>query len=435
MASHENGKLMMEDGVQYSDSKKKRKQENLDQRINDYVDGFTVHGLTKVFRSNKRESCVWIIFILTGVLFASVVIGRLLSKYYKFATYTDVQRIITDHNTLPSLTVCDFKAMQIEYFSYCGQQFTNWNNGDTICDYTKMMNLPNPDDLPYQNTSVWRNALFEVIHCKTWSTETPCTKTPNITSRMNGACFTWNYNGDFHDDYGHLELKFKLRNNDSIEQRDIVVLPHDSDNVEIDLMKRIAIESAVKYQITIGKTLLLRKPEPYSGCQDRAGSDDLDIFPGAYSRHTCIETYKQMNIFKKCGGVFDHIRKYLPESSISRYEDKNKTLNEIKSCIGKEIEAKGPPKELCPFPCKELELRLSPHSYKSSESKKNVYDVELQLESVDSYTLMEEQPIYSLEQMSAEIGGFLGLVMGASLLSFIELFVCGMLFTFRKVHG
>ena len=60
----------------------------------------------------------------------------------------------------------------------------------------------------------------------------------------------------------------------------------------------------------------------------------------------------------------------------------------MKQCIAQEIDAKGPPKGLCPFPCKELELRLSPHSYKNSESKENVYDVELQLINEDMMLIL-----------------------------------------------
>ena len=95
-----------------SGPKRERYSYILNQRINDYIDGFTIHGLTKVFRSQRKEALVWLFFISVGIIFASVVIGRLITKYYKFETYTDVRRIITDRNTLPSLSICDFEALQ-----------------------------------------------------------------------------------------------------------------------------------------------------------------------------------------------------------------------------------------------------------------------------------------------------------------------------------
>lgn len=244
---------------------------------------------------------------------------------------------------------------------------------------------------------------------------------------------TWNYDGTFHDDYGHVEMQFKLKRNTT--RTTVVVVPHDPEITEIDVTKKITIEAGAKYEITVGKTLLVRKAEPYSKCQESAGSRDLDVFPGAYSRRTCIITYKQMAIFKECGDIFDHIRSFLPQETIQMLQQ-NKTIKEVQECIRRNfVKIKGPPKEICPFPCSEMSLRISPHSYKRDDAKEGIYDLELQLESVDSYTLMEEQPIYSLEQLSAEIGGFLGLVVGASLLSFIEMFICGTLVLLKKIFN
>lgn len=383
---------------------------------------------------------VWLFFITFGILFASVVIGRLISKYYQFGTYTDVRRIITDRNTLPSLSVCDFQALQQEYYYYCRNSITSGkvNGGSRPCNRTAF-----PKDVDHDGVGVdegkWKNLKFEVVYCVSWGSSGGCIASRNFTSRMNGACFTWNYDGTFHDDYGHIELKFKLRtiSNDTSSKpslRTVVVIPHDPDITEIDVTKKITIEAGSKYEITVGKTLLVRKAEPYSKCQTSAGSRELDVFPGAYSRRTCIVTYKQMAIFKECGDIFDHMRSFLPKDTILEFEQRNKTVKEVIACIRKNFATvKGPPKEVCPFPCSEMSLRISPHSYKQDNAPQDTFDLELQLESVDSYTLMEEQPIYSMEQLSAEIGGFLGLVVGASLLSFIEMLICGTLVLLKKL--
>jgi len=67
--------------------KEKRPADVYEKRIDDYVDGFTVHGLTKVFKGQRKEAIVWSCFIIVGLLFAGVVIGRLIFKYYRFETY------------------------------------------------------------------------------------------------------------------------------------------------------------------------------------------------------------------------------------------------------------------------------------------------------------------------------------------------------------
>ena len=416
-----------------SGPKRERYSYILNQRINDYIDGFTIHGLTKVFRSQRKEALVWLFFISVGIIFASVVIGRLITKYYKFETYTDVRRIITDRNTLPSLSICDFEALQGEYFSYCNRSIGVTKGNGIPCNRSAFRNDVDINNVGVHNGK-WSNLKFEVSFCVSWDANSRgCVSSKNFTSRMNGACMTWNYDGTFHDDYGHVEMQFKLKRNTT--RTTVVVVPHDPEITEIDVTKKITIEAGAKYEITVGKTLLVRKAEPYSKCQESAGSRDLDVFPGAYSRRTCIITYKQMAIFKECGDIFDHIRSFLPQETIQMLQQ-NKTIKEVQECIRRNfVKIKGPPKEICPFPCSEMSLRISPHSYKRDDAKEGIYDLELQLESVDSYTLMEEQPIYSLEQLSAEIGGFLGLVVGASLLSFIEMFICGTLVLLKKIFN
>ena len=47
---------------------------------------------------------------------------------------------------------------------------------------------------------------------------------------------------------------------------------------------------------------------------------------------------------------------------------------------------------------------------------------------------MEEKALYSTSQLMCEVGGFVGLVMGASLLSFVEIIVCGVLYVMRRVN-
>ena len=99
----------------------------------------------------------------------------------------------------------------------------------------------------------------------------------------------------------------------------------------------------------------------------------------------------------------------------------------------------------CPFPCNELEISsFATHSrinedYESlvdveshNNGTKHYYQVELQLQNVDSYKIMEEKVLYTWDQMACEIGGFLGLVMGASMLSMIEIIACSWFYTIKR---
>ena len=50
-----------------------------------------------------------------------------------------------------------------------------------------------------------------------------------------------------------------------------------------------------------------------------------------------------------------------------------------------------------------------------------VYSIGLQYQFVDSYKIMEEKAVYAWDQMACEIGGFIGLVIGSSFISLIEI--------------
>ena len=56
------------------------------------------------------------------------------------------------------------------------------------------------------------------------------------------------------------------------------------------------------------------------------------------------------------------------------------------------------------------------------------FHIELAYEHLELYHLIEEKQAYTIENLLAEIGGFLGLMIGASLLSVIQIFgYCSML--------
>ena len=377
-------------------------------------------------------------FIITGVLFSAVVIGRLIDKYYKYETFTDVRRVITDKNTFPSLSVCEFNSLQSQFFTYCGKRMSLQANTTRNTECGKIKTKSKKEKSVGNKTGNWMNEKFEVSSCKSWGKIEDCNSDLYLKSRMNGACFTWNHAGNFYDTYyGHLELSFKyLQKNKDPKQPPpvIVIIPHDPEITEVDLTKKVTLDAHKKYEITIAKTHLLRKPHPYSKCMSQAGSSELDVFPGAYSRRTCMETYKMMEAYKKCGDIFDYFKSFLPES-IKRQYHQNKTVGDVTNCIARNINV-DPPKDLCPFPCKELSLTFSTSTNdKVTSLDPWSYQIEMQLDNVDSYTILEEQPLYSAEQMSAEIGGFLGLVVGASLLSVIELLACGSLFLLRKFYN
>ncbi|XP_066928001.1 acid-sensing ion channel 5-like [Clytia hemisphaerica] len=422
---------------------KKKRDKILKEKIDGYIDAFTVHGLTRVFKAPKREAILWMVVLCLGIFLTTIVLYKLLAKYFKYETYTEIKSVVTDKNYFPSLSICELKMLQRNYFSYCGQSMSPLRDGKSSkqpCDHAKIPTSAHNASMIGNQTKSWSNGLFDVLYCYTWDSK-DCNSLYHFRSNrnLNHSCITWNYQGDMTDLYGHVEIGIKFHAWDDREPK-IFASPHDPNLIEIDLTKKVNLDAHKLYEIKLVKTEVKRLPNPYpSNCSSQRV---MDILPGDYSRRTCIESYKMLNAYKECGDTFDYVRPHIPEKIKTQYS-KNSSVKETRACIRRAVQ-KEPEKGRCPFPCRELDLGIS-SSYNerhglASQSGHNgphewTYNVALQFQHVDYYKIMEEKALYSGNQLTCEVGGFLGLVMGASMLSFVEILVCGALYMMRKMYN
>ena len=420
-------------------------------KIEDYIEGFTVHGLTRVFTTQKFEALFWLASLLCGAIMSAFVIYGLVSKYYERETYTEIKFSLTDKNYIPAITICDLRRLTKSYFSYCG--VPNKPNMSAIpesfrnspCNYSAIKKPERIDS--FNGMNYWTNGFFNVTKCRTWEGES-CLNTEEknyIKSRpeLNHSCFTLNHDGTLHDTYSHVSLEFSYhKQSDKDEDHDIIVIPHEANITEIELTKQVEIDPYKRYTLTMDKTLIIRLPAPYSKCT-KAG---FDILPGMYARRTCIESYDLLRTFKKCGDTTDYMREhvynYLSHDEYNKYA-KAKPFESMVNCIKNVTKRWKLKTHSCPFPCKELELgtviafkEFNKDSYEGDQNNKTLdYAIEIQLQNVDSYKIMEEKALYPWKQMACEIGGFLGLVMGASMLSMIEILACLYFYSAKKLKG
>ena len=292
--------------------------------------------------------------------------------------------------------------------------------------------------------------MFDIKVCSQWGLGV-CNMSRLIRSkkRLNHSCFTWNFHGDFHDMYSHASLVFELKKPAWTKRRpSVIAIPHDADITEVDLTTSIDLNPGRKNQLTMGLTRIHRREAPYpSKCINEGREKDL--LPGIYSRRTCTESQINEHIYEKCGDTTDYMRPYMRQAlqREGKYKEITHTNSTIVAkCIGQTISRLNNEhmRSACPFPCRELEIatfathaqmdeRYEPLLNASEGETKYVYQVELQLQNVDSYKTMEEKELYTWDQMACEIGGFLGLVMGASMLSMIEIIACSWFYAIKRV--
>ena len=393
-----------------------------------YIFTLDVDGVSKIFSRYRLESCFWLSVVLSGVFLSAIGISSLILKYYRYEIYTSVSTRITHRNYFPSLTFCDKDLMSRNYFTYC-RIAQNMSLGTGPCYNRTIRNAQGRSIL--NSSDAWSNGVFVVTRCRTLS-KRKCAvdKYMKSLSKHNHTCFTWNYDGSLYDANGYAEISFQM--DPSLEtDSEIIVMSHDPRLVELQTMFHTTLLPYKHYELKIQKTEIKRLKYPFpSNCTDeKAGGD---IFPGKYSRISCMESVHYIKMLKQCGDIFDYIKRLLPRDMIRMYV-RNVTAAEASSCMKKFSKNVVNSTDDCPVPCQELELYTVAAFYSTERKVVPIYSLAIQLDKFDSYRVIEEKQLYSWDQIAGEIGGLLGLFIGASFVSAVELIVYMILTVIHKV--
>ena len=415
------------------------------QKINEYVNTFTVHGLTKVFVGERLESGFWLIILFCGLIFSVVIVYGLVVKFLNFGIYTEIRSQVTEENFFPSVTFCEKTMYLNHHTAYCGipyHGFTTYSDFtsstkerlDKPCDRSRNKTLLNVNVT--SGDGFWSNGFFNITKCKT-NKHSHCLSNGYFVSleSFNHSCVRWNYAGNLSGINNHVDIEFEFNKPDWFDKDQpelITATPHDSNVYELDRTQRIEIEPHKIYDINLDKTEIRRLPHPFpSNCSNV--KDKFHLFPGHYTRRACIESYKYIGMYKSCGDTIDFVQPLIPQEMVQKYQ-KNNTINETIPCIishmhGNEVRA-----EKCAFPCSEVELMFFPTFKRARPNVTSpTYKLTIKYHHVAAYRIMEEKALYSWDQLACEIGGFISVVIGASIISLIEVFVFLVLVVTKKV--
>lgn len=393
-------------------------------KTEEYARTFTVHGLTKVVKGTRFESFFWSMILVSGISLCLVVLHGLVTKYQARAIYTEITSHITERNYFPSLTICEKNLLIDSYYAYCNKPLRFHNMSDV--KYCRRKNDAIPANIT-ETKNTWSNGLFTVIWCKTFKGDCSNKKYIKSHSLLNHSCITWNYNGDLYDIHSLALLRFEFEAPPylGLSQPEIILIPHDSRIHEVDLTAKINVDPLNKYEIKLDKTIVKRLPAPFpSNCTDTQG---YNIFPGKYSRHTCLESHSYTNMFKTCGDVPDYIQRFLPDG-IRRKYSKNITIPDMIKCMRNFSNHEWKTNADCRFPCEEYDysivsnilqdadLTIPPHS-------NTFWQLSIRFRYIDIYKVMEEKQIFTWNQIICDIGGLVGIIIGMSVLSLVEIVV------------
>ena len=345
-----------------------------------YMEGFTIHGLSKVFMGKLWEKVYWL-FILMAVLgFVSYKIHGFHSKYKSHEFRTEIRMVDADDYVYPEIRICS----------------------DDLYKHVSLW--------CYKNLSLYRKPCFgEDIILKEYQLGKYIT--PAKDYRETSSCIR------IRSPDLKKSLIFSVK---GYKTRDTAKL------FKVYVGDKLEDIGVGRYSLRISDVKIINRLSPpfKSNC-----GEGENVFPGPYTREKCIDTLALKHMLKKCDDVWDHWRVYVQPNYKKGWDvgNRNKSDENAIRCIASLLEYyMSIPKETfalsqCPLPCKELsfewDIRMK-GSLNERYGKASQLDVKFQSKRVTEIT---EIPSYTSDDFFSDVGSWLGLLVGMSFLSIVEL--------------
>ena len=171
-----------------------------------------------------------------------------------------------------------------------------------------------------------------------------------------------------------------------------------------------------------------RLKAPYkSKCSN--GENGLNVFPSPYTKKKCALTIIFNKMVNDCGDVPDNWRKYLQSHHKTRrchLPERQCAVHDriMKDCIYKILDGiynfeKEMNSSLCPLPCEETWIENSLITVKERPDKVRIaLNLVFPSKRVSEIT---EVPVYTSDDFFSDVGSWLGLLVGMSFLSLVEI--------------
>ena len=198
----------------------------------------------------------------------------------------------------------------------------------------------------------------------------------------------------------------------------------------------------------LSKTFTIRKPKLYqSQCTFKTIKH---YFPGIYNQQVCQTVSNDIKLFKNSGRTQEFTRHLIPKDILKKYgingranekEDTTiKSMNCLLACRDTTFDVNVLKtkrfEKSCIMNLESFETNGSIHCLRkqSTNITKTLLQYSLRLSYLhpESYTIIEEKGLYNFSEMLVDIGRFLGLMVGASCLSILELVICIALMVLKR---
>ena len=396
------------------------------------ADFLSMHGIGHAIATKaKTLKIFWYSIVIACISLAIYFLYQLFTDYYKYETDWTVTEVVGNSIAFPVVTICNGLR----------RYFLNQTNvslfTDGFVEYTKkskdfcFFNL--------QSCSLSGMSFAPKYH--------------------EPSCVVFNQNESLDQELpflsAGLETVFFINRSDTsvqnkgpkeyIPRMDAVRVYLHSKEVYLDLHNsHVTAKLGFFTTIVIKKVKIVREKAPYPSNCTNDELKQLNFYPGNYTQQGCFDTAWSKVSYPKCGHVYDAMEPYFPKENYRKVEF-NKT------CLDNLVLKQGYKYDVCPLPCHEVKFDIKVQTETkwplendltafrkmvSNMIESNVTDEYIYsnfgkvLIAYDTFDVVEyqEKPKYSTQKMLSDFGGLIGIYLGASLISMIEIFiVCGCL--------
>jgi hypothetical protein len=434
-----------------------------------WLNNTSIHGILHVFIGKSRiRRLIWSIIVLIGIIGCILTIGYNISEWASDQTATSVSfQAAKDGQHFPAVTVCNLNAVKksystsevVELLNSLARPTSHFLLDNPFTTFNKTCNDTLKDiETPERDTTIWEamtegshsidefvkycgfssSAGQSIIHCEDYMS-------PVMTSM--GLCYTFNGNknripNDIIKRSGPMNGLYLVLNISRLEYSKVTygnvgikVLVHHHDELPILEEKGIAIPPGKNAFIGV-KTTMHEDDTSENSCLKV--SKPLTFLPNqSYSVSACsinqlYENYAQHNI---CGcaltinrpldGQFANIRS-CTIADICCILNSRKILAEPEDCLPLcNYTSYGVQYSYSQFPSMELAEDLSDvYDYTAEELQSNLVSINVFFDDM-KITTSTTQYVYRYTNLLADMGGLMGLFLGASVISLLEVAVLG----------
>ena len=421
-----------------------------DRHLAEFLENTTINGLVYVFRGRSK-----IRRIMWGIIFVGATIGCIallslsIKKYVSKPTATTIAYETTelDGTQFPAVTVCNVNSSHSLHGRFRWLLYQLFNPMQTFDENelntsTSVRECNDRLDFSRNSTDIDQDiwnfvTTFEntenLIHYCGYSEDfgklIRCEKefVPVVTS--SGLCFTFNSiksgNGVFIRNTGawhglRLILKTEKKDKYDFEESAVKVVVHDRKDVARPSLYGVGVPVDMNAIISVVRKHSVDETSD-TGCRQNT---KLDFLPDVvYSQFACIQDAKIRNIAEKCKCILS------PARPVEFVHMRNCTFFDS-CCLLREYQTFKTKYANCPLPC--IFNSYDHHvSYTSGVHIQNNVNISTENDYLSVHIFLEDlqtvnsitQYTYGADALLADFGGHMGLFLGISIISILEVMV------------